>query len=667
MPRATAADRARCRAAVALGVLVLACVVVDAFPAGAAAEQASEPRSPAAAGLDAGGLHSCAVLVAGSVRCWGYGANGQLGYGNTDTIGDNETPASVGPVNFGAGRTVKAIAAGDYHTCALLDDGTVRCSGFGGDGRLGYGNTNDVSDPSSVGPVDLGSGRTAKAITAGAAHTCAILDNGNVLCWGYGGGGFPHDGRLGYGNTNNVGDVETPASVGPVKLGAGRTAVAISAGGAHTCALLDDNTVKCWGRNNFGQLGYGNTNYIGDSPTTTPDTVGPVNLGPGRSAMAITAGGLHTCALLDDGSVRCWGDAANGRLGYGNENTIGDTETPDTAGPVRLGPGRTATAISAGDAHTCALLDDGNVRCWGLGASGRLGYGNPHNVGAIETPDVVGPVDLGRGRTAVAISAGTHHTCARLDDASVRCWGDGANGRLGYCNQDDIGDDEASGSVGPVSLEPGDGGAGCAAAPGGSPSLGSAPPPASGAAHGSIGKTAGSVVGSEARRASGLRGCLAVVARQARGERTLARRRSARPRATVRLHIERHASSGRRRCLRRYARTPGRIALHARALSTTTIELSFNAPGTDGSNPPAARTYVITQAVRPMRRARDFARAQTLCKGHCHFAVTRVGAKITLTVTGLRPHTTYHYAVAARDNVSARIGPRSQTVKASTR
>ncbi len=374
--------------------------------------------------------------------------------------------------------------------------------------------------------------------------------------------------------------------------------------------------------------------------------------------MAITAGGLHTCALLDDGTVRCWGDGANGRLGYGNENTIGDVGTPDTAGPVRLGPGRTAAAISAGEAHTCALLDDGNVRCWGLGASGRLGYGNPHNVGDIETPDVVGPVDLGRGRTAVAISAGKRHTCARLDDGHVRCWGDGANGQMGYCNQDSVGDDELPGSVGPVSLEPGDGGAGCAAAPGGSPSLGSAPPPASGAAHGSFNKTAGSVVGSEARRASGLRGCLAMVARQARGERTLARRRSARPRATVRLHIERHASSGRRRCLRRYARTPGRIALHARALSTTTIELSFNAPGTDGFHPPAARTYLIKQSLSPMRRARDFARAPLLCKGHCDFAVTQGSLRFRRHPGGRQHHAHHHRSAPPHHLLLRRRRPR---------
>ncbi|MBW3536082.1 MAG: hypothetical protein KY453_12855, partial [Gemmatimonadetes bacterium] len=102
--------------------------------------------------------------------------------------------------------------------------------------------------------------------------------------------------------------------------------------------------------------------------------------------------------------------------------------------------------------HTCALLDDGNVRCWGYGAHGRLGYTRTNDIGDDETPGSVGPVDLGAGRTAVAVSAGGRHTCARLDDGSVRCWGAGFTGRLGYCDERDIGDDETPASVGPVDL-----------------------------------------------------------------------------------------------------------------------------------------------------------------------------------------------------------------------
>ncbi|MDH3682754.1 MAG: hypothetical protein OEV40_22705, partial [Acidimicrobiia bacterium] len=185
-----------------------------------------------------------------------------------------------------------------------------------------------------------------------------MLDNGTVRCWGVG----P---ELGYGNTEFIGDDETPGSVGPVELGADRTAVAVASGGdlGHTCVVMDDATVRCWGSNELGELGYGNTEFIGiDEP---PGSVGPVDLGAGRTAVAVAAGGGHTCAVLDDATVRCWGNGSAGALGYGNTDTIGDDETPGTVGPVDLGPGRTAVAITAGFSHTCAVLDNATVRCWG--------------------------------------------------------------------------------------------------------------------------------------------------------------------------------------------------------------------------------------------------------------------------------------------------------------
>ena len=542
----------------ALRALLLVAAAASALPAATMADQASQPTSPAAGRIGTGKYHTCAVLSDGTVRCWGYGGYGALGYGNTNSVGASQTPASASPVNLGLRRTATAIAAGDFHTCALLDNGTVRCWGYGGDGRLGYGNTNSVGatqTPGSVGPVDLGPGRTAKAITAGGAHTCALLDNGNVRCWGFG-----FDGRLGYGNTNSVGATQTPGSVGPV------------------------------------------------------------DLGPGRTAKAITAGGTHTCAILDDGTVRCWGEGAYGQLGYGNTNSVGATQTPGSVGPVDLGPGRTAKAITAGGAHTCAILDDGTVRCWGYGAYGQLGYGNTHSVGATQTPGSVGPLDLGPGRTAIAISAGDRHTCALLDDGSVRCWGDGANGRLGYCSEGNVGDIQTPGAVGSVNLKPGDGGVACAS-------------------HGGVDPRH-----LEALRAHALRRCLTRAARRPKLQRS------------------------RSRCLKRYGRTPGRIkALTARAISSMQILLGFLAPGSDATKPPAARTYLIKQSRRPIRDARSFMAAQTLCNGYCRFNVTLVNTRINLTITHLAPNTTYYYAIAARDNVSGKLGPRSPTIATRTR
>ena len=414
--------------------------------------------------IDAGAFHTCAILDDGTVRCWGRGSNGQLGYGNPLDIGDNETPASAGAVNLGAGRTAKYISAGLYHTCAIRDDDALMCWGRNADGQLGYGNNTgshlyigDDETPDAVGTVNLGVGRTAKQVSAGYYHTCAILDDDTVRCWGNN-----SEGKLGYGNTAThpkIGDDETPDGFGPVNLGAGRTAKRITAGGHHTCAILDDDTVRCWGWNGLGHLGYGNTGthpFIGDDET--PEGFGPVNLGAGRTAKDITSGDNFVCAILDDDTVRCWGQNTSGQLGYGNSGAhaaIGDDETPDGFGPVNLGAGRTAKHISGGDLHACVILDDDSVRCWGINGNGRLGYGNTAahpKIGDDETPDGFGPVNLGAGRTAAHITAGAWHTCAALDDTNVRCWGDSGDGQLGYNNTDDIGDDETPDTAGPVVL-----------------------------------------------------------------------------------------------------------------------------------------------------------------------------------------------------------------------
>ena len=633
----------RLRAVVA--AILAAALLTSAAVRSAPAEPASAPASAAAGSLDAGAAHSCALVAASALRCWGYGAIGQLGSGATATIGDDETPAAVAPVALGPGRSAKAVAAGAHHTCAVLDDASVRCWGFGGDGRLGYAGTASIGDdepPAAAGPVVLGAGRTATAITAGTGHTCALLDDGSVRCWGYGA-----DGRLGYGDVASVGDDEPPAAAGPVNLGAGRTARAISAGSGHTCALLDDGSVRCWGYAANGRLGYADTVRIGDDET--PAAAGPVDLGPGRTATAITAGEAHTCAILDDGAVRCWGYGLYGALGYGYTTNVGDDEPPSAAEPVYLGVGTTAVAISAGELHTCIVQNDGRVRCWGFGGNGRLGYANARNIGDNELAFAAGTVDVGAGRTATAISAGSFHTCARLDDGGVRCWGYASSGRLGRCSDVDIGDNETPGAVAPVNLEPPP--VGCGAAVLGE-TAGPPPDPGDGPAAPASPAVPAAAPSPTARRAEWLRArgwrrCVAA-ARRAGGPRTRAR--------------------AMKRCRTLWARTPGRVTkVRVRSRSRSSIVLEFRAPGTHGARPPAARRYLVRQSLRPIRGRTDFRRADKLCGGSCRFAITRVGSTVRLTITDLRPGTTYHYAVAAYDNVSGRVGPRSVTVAARTR
>jgi alpha-tubulin suppressor-like RCC1 family protein len=459
--------------------MLLALAVLALAVSTASGERASQPSNVQAGYLDAGSFHTCARISGGAVRCWGLGSNGQLGYGSTLTIGDNEVPSSAGPVNLGTGRTATQVGAGENRSCALMDNAQVRCWGSGGFGGLGYGSTEDVgaggSSPAvaSRGPINFGAGHTVKAISIGNQGNCAILDDDTLKCWGQAG-----DGVLGYGNETTIGDNETPAAVGPVDLNNSgpNTAKAVSTSSAHTCAILTDNTVRCWGLNTKGALGYGvpattaQTLSLGDESGETPASLGPVDLVPGSNdvALAIAAGGEpsdisgeFTCAILGappatSGPVKCWGTGFQGRLGTGNTNNIGDDtgETPADFDPINLGIGRTAKAITVGAGHACAILDDGSVRCWGSGFRGRTGHGNELDIGdgSDEMPGTA--VSLGAGRKAVAISAGNFHVCARLDDNSVICWGraDDNNGYLGYGNSNNIGDSEPASAGGPVSL-----------------------------------------------------------------------------------------------------------------------------------------------------------------------------------------------------------------------
>ena len=268
--------------------------------------------------------------------------------------------------------TEQTLSSGGWHTCAILDNGSVSCWGSGSQGRLGNGATSNQTTPTLT--STLGVGRTAVAVSSGVAHTCAILDNGSIACWGYNGAG-----ALGNGGTT---DSTTPVLTS--SLGAGRTAVALSAGGDHTCAILDNGSVSCWGYNEEGGLGNGGT-----TDSTTP--VLTSSLGAGRTAVALSSGNYHTCAILDNGSIACWG-GANEYGQYGNGNYTSSNIPVLTSS---LGAGRTAVALSSGEYHTCAILDNGSVSCWGYNGNGQLGNGG--------TTDSTTPVltsSLGAGRTA---------------------------------------------------------------------------------------------------------------------------------------------------------------------------------------------------------------------------------------------------------------------------
>jgi alpha-tubulin suppressor-like RCC1 family protein len=234
---------------------------------------------------------------------------GELGYGNNEAIGDDETPASVGDINLGGDKVI-SVAAGDLYTCVLLDGGAVRCWG---QAVSGLGSGIEGARPM---------GETVEQIAAGRFHTCAILKGGSVRCWGEN-----DHGELGYGTASTLGDVDVGAKVTQLALGDG-----------FTCALLEGGRVRCWGEGG-PWLGYP---YAGDVGEAKAPTIGddetPAEFGKdvdlGGKAVQIAAGIEHACALLDDGTMRCWGHGA--AVGYGccSDESIGDDETPGSAGPV---------------------------------------------------------------------------------------------------------------------------------------------------------------------------------------------------------------------------------------------------------------------------------------------------------------------------------------------
>lgn len=313
--------------------------------------------------ITAGKRHICALLESGAVRCMGRNAWGALGYDHLDTVSN---PERSGDVDMG-GKVIE-LSGGHGYTCGLLEGGQVRCWGSAQGGRLGYGERKDIRVPASAGDVPVGG--AVKSVVAGPLGiTCAILETGSLRCWGQ-----SLQGGLGYGSTDDVGTTNTPESVGDVELPSTVTQVAV--GASHVCALLDGGKVRCWGFGSEGRLGYPVEGNIGDDET--PMKALDVDLG--GTVTALTAGANQTCARLDSGTVRCWGVGRDGQLGYGDTAVVGEKTSPAQAGDVAVGG--VAKQIAASPTHTCALLETGSVMCWGRLSAGVSKTPTPVDFGA---------------------------------------------------------------------------------------------------------------------------------------------------------------------------------------------------------------------------------------------------------------------------------------------
>ncbi|MDI1447503.1 RCC1 domain-containing protein [Polyangium sp. 6x1] len=401
--------------------------------AGGAGGGALPPASPSPARIAAGDGHSCAVGAAGSLRCWGYNEFGQLGYGTASTLGDE--PGEMPPADVHPGGTVVEVVTGGAHTCARLVDGKVHCWGYNEYGQLGRGDVSSVGDePGELPPADIELGGPVTQLVAGGLHTCALFASGAVRCWG----GNEY-GQLGQGHTLPIGD--EPGEMPPPEVPLDGPAEYLFAGYTHTCARMASGALRCWGNNEHGQLGYGSTNSLGDEPGEMPPADVPVGGIVARGA----GGGEHTCAILTTGVVRCWGDNARFQLGDPTIESIGGAPGQMPPPDVTLGAG-TPVSVEAGDRFTCALFSEGVVRCWGLNSAGQCGAGITTFVG--DMPGEIPPADVAVGGVSpvVEMSAGYSHICVRLDAGAIRCWGSGGAGALGLGSLNDVGKGETPAS-----------------------------------------------------------------------------------------------------------------------------------------------------------------------------------------------------------------------------
>ena len=348
---------------------------------GGARGAAGSPGAPEV--LTAGGRHTCTITTASRSYCWGANERGQLGDGGPPA--ERRVPVAVAAV-----LDFTAISSGFAHTCALTRLGDVYCWGANSRGQLG-----DATTVRRNAPVRVAGSAEFAILSSGAAHSCAASADGAVRCWGAN-------------DQGQLGDGTRVGRVVPTVVRLDDAVANIAAGGQHTCAATTAGQVYCWGANTDGQLGL-------HGPSEGNLTPRRVTLGD--TAVAVTAGLSHTCALTKAGMVWCWGRNDSGQLGDGTRTSRSEPFH------VRIGAGRPVAAIVTGAAHTCALETSGVLWCWGRNARGALGDGSVINRAV--------PIPVRLPAPAVTVTAGTAHTCATTVAEVTLCWGDNLDGQLG--------------------------------------------------------------------------------------------------------------------------------------------------------------------------------------------------------------------------------------------
>lgn len=353
---------------------------------------------------------TCALRSDKSIFCWGQN--------HLQTLLEQKIIASAIPIRARNINNAVSITAGLEHTCALLEGGTVSCWGDRGEGKLG----NPASIALGQTPVTPHRVEGATSVSSNYKSTCVLHQSGNISCWGNNWAGQLGDGETGWGEFG-----PDNFSPWPVYTDGISDAIQVATGGNHTCALHQDKSVSCWGSNNFGTLGNGedghNLPLYGFLVETEPVKVLSIN-----DASTISTGLHHTCALHTDETISCWGLDNHGQLGDGESDfaTVDFSALFSTANiptPVKVKGITNAKAVASGTNHSCALHNDATVSCWGNNLSGQLGDGT--------TTSSNSPIKVSGISDVSTIAAGHEHTCVLHTDSTVSCWGSSKAGKLG--------------------------------------------------------------------------------------------------------------------------------------------------------------------------------------------------------------------------------------------
>jgi len=350
--------------------------------------------------VSGGDEHSCAV-VDGRLYCWGAGATGGLGSG--DTL-NRLVPTRVGDLS-----EYESVGCGLGYSCAVRR-GDVSCFGSGARGQLGSGQFADSNTP-----VSIALPAAVDQLSVGSSHSCAILSDGRLFCWG-----ANEEGQLGQDDPFPGAGIN---SASPLQIGTSTNWRQVAAGQGHTCGIQDDNSLHCWGRNSGGELG------LGDGAVEQIRLPQPV--GTDVNWNSLDAGQNHSCAVKQDGSLYCWGTNSHGQQAAAPSGFVNV--------PTLIASPSSVEEVSVDTFHTCARTTEGEVQCWGRAIEGQTGSGS--------TPERTLAIPATPADAWTQIAAARFHTCG-VRNGGILCTGANAYGALG------VGDTERRQVFTPTAITP---------------------------------------------------------------------------------------------------------------------------------------------------------------------------------------------------------------------